>query len=64
MTIKKDSLKEACNTDSSLVRTAHTTGWLYLAGSYGRFLFPDYPASLQPADLVPLAAELSFCFGC
>jgi hypothetical protein len=36
-------------------------GVVYLAGSYCRFLFPDYLASLQPAYIVPFIAELSFC---
>ena len=36
-------------------------GIVYLAGSYCRFLLPDYLAVLQPAYVIPLAAELSFC---
>lgn len=34
---------------------------VYLAGSYIRFAFPDYVSVFEPAYLVPLFAELSFC---
>jgi hypothetical protein len=36
-------------------------GAVYLAGSFTRFLFPDYVTLMAPAYLVPLIAELSFC---
>ncbi|GAB6906410.1 conserved membrane hypothetical protein [Desulfosarcina cetonica] len=36
-------------------------GVVYLAGSYCRFLLPDYLAALQPAYIIPLVAEVSFC---
>lgn len=36
-------------------------GVVYLAGSYCRFLLADYLASLQPAYIVPIISELSFC---
>lgn len=34
---------------------------VYLTGSFTRFLFPDYLSLIQPAYLIPLIAELSFC---
>lgn len=36
-------------------------GVVYLAGSYTRFLAPDYVSLVQPAYIVPLLAELTFC---
>ena len=37
-----------------------SAGVVYLAGSFVRFLAPSLSASLEPAYLIPLAAELSF----
>jgi len=34
---------------------------VYLAGSFTRFLFPDYLSLILPVYIVPLIAELSFC---
>lgn len=34
---------------------------VYLAGSFTRFLFPDYASLIAPAYIVPFIAELSFC---
>lgn len=34
---------------------------VYLTGSFTRFLFPEYLPLIQPAYIVPLIAELSFC---
>jgi len=34
---------------------------VYLGGSFTRFLFPDYASLVEPAYIVPLVAELSFC---
>ena len=34
---------------------------VYLTGSLSRFLFPDYLPFIEPAYIVPFAAELSFC---
>ena len=34
---------------------------VYLLGSYTRFLSPDWFAVIQPAYIIPLIAELSFC---
>ena len=33
----------------------------YLAGSYTRFIFPEYLSYIKPVYIVPLIAELSFC---
>lgn len=54
-----------------LLRDARLPSWLggaliaaalvYLAGSYLRFLAPDWQLALQPAYLVPLLAETAFC---
>ncbi len=41
--------------------TLQLAGVVYLAGSYCRFLLPDYLAFLQPAYIIPMIAELSFC---
>jgi hypothetical protein len=35
---------------------------VYLVGSFTLFLFPDYASHIEPVYVVPLAAELSFCF--
>lgn len=35
---------------------------VYLTGSFTRFLFPDYVSLIEPVYIVPLIAELSFCF--
>jgi hypothetical protein len=34
---------------------------VYLAGSFTRFLFPEFVSLLSPAYVVPLVAELAFC---
>lgn len=34
---------------------------VYAAGSFTRFLFPDYISLLEPLYIIPLLAELSFC---
>lgn len=36
-------------------------GVVYLAGSFTRFLYPDYAPNFAPVYIVPLIAELSFC---
>lgn len=36
-------------------------GLVYLIGSYVRFLAPDVASYIEPAYVVPLVAELSFC---
>lgn len=36
-------------------------GVVYLAGSLTRFLLPEYVSLVQPAYIVPVIAELSFC---
>ncbi len=34
---------------------------VYLAGSFTRFIFPDYISFIEPVYIVPLIAELAFC---
>ncbi|MEJ2060475.1 MAG: DUF4386 domain-containing protein [Gammaproteobacteria bacterium] len=34
---------------------------VYLVGSFTRFLVPDYVSLVEPAYVIPLLAELSFC---
>jgi len=34
---------------------------VYLAGSFTRFLIPGYASFIEPAYIVPVVAELSFC---
>jgi hypothetical protein len=34
---------------------------VYLAGSFTRFLFPEYVSFITPVYIVPLVAELAFC---
>ena len=34
---------------------------VYLAGSFTRFVFPDYLAIMEPVYILPLLAESSFC---
>jgi len=34
---------------------------VYLAGSFTRFLWPDYAALIAPMYVVPLIAESAFC---
>ena len=36
-------------------------GVVYLAGSFTRFLFPGYVSLVEPAYIIPVIAELSFC---
>jgi hypothetical protein len=36
-------------------------GLVYLAGSFTRFLSPDIVSLMEPAYIIPLIAELSFC---
>jgi len=36
-------------------------GVVYLAGSFTRFLFPGYVSLMEPAYIIPVIAELSFC---
>jgi FtsH-binding integral membrane protein len=35
---------------------------VYLAGSFVLFLAPEYASYIEPVYIVPLIAELSFCF--
>ncbi|MBN1883376.1 MAG: DUF4386 domain-containing protein [Deltaproteobacteria bacterium] len=36
-------------------------GVVYLAGSFTRFLLPEYVSLMEPVYIVPVIAELSFC---